>query len=90
MLQEARSAVKLPFIINSAYRTPEYNAAVDGSPNSMHLTGQAFDISLDNHDKFLLLAALRDAGFTGFGGYTNFIHADTGRERWWGQDWVTS
>ena len=33
-----------PVIINSGYRSPEVNKAVDGSPTSNHLTGCAVDI----------------------------------------------
>ena len=31
-------------IVNSAYRTPEYNKSVGGVPNSQHTKGQAVDI----------------------------------------------
>ena len=75
-LQLARDIVGLPFHINSAYRSPEHNKAVGGAKNSYHVRGMAFDISLRNHDRSLLLAALKSAGFKGIGHYDTFIHAD--------------
>lgn len=67
-----------PFAINSAYRSPGYNARVGGARNSQHTHGRAFDISrksIPNLDKFLKDAM--DCGFVSFGYYNSFIHIDT-------------
>jgi len=84
-LQRARSDLGKPFYINSAYRSEKHNAMIGGAPLSMHLTGQAFDISLRNiRHKESLINILELSGFTGFGiNYRTFVHVDTGRIRKW-------
>jgi len=81
-LQAARDQIGRPFHILSAHRCSLHNARVGGAPRSEHLK-LAVDIALGGHDRAQLLAALRGAGFTGFGFYTTFIHADMGRSRRW-------
>jgi uncharacterized protein YcbK (DUF882 family) len=76
-LDEAREFAGIPFIINSAYRSPEENKAVGGKPNSSHLKGLAVDIkSTDSRTRFLVLNALIHAGFTRIGIADTFIHVD--------------
>lgn len=85
-LQALRTRLGSPLIVNSAYRSPEHNRAVDGAKNSQHLEAKAFDVSMSNHDPEEYEAAARAVGFTGFGFYpkSNFIHADIGPARQWG------
>lgn len=67
-----------PFAINSAYRSPSYNASVGGARNSQHTHGRAFDISkssIGNLDQFIKNAI--ECGFVSFGHYNSFIHIDT-------------
>jgi len=59
-----------------------HNARVGGAPLSQHLR-LAADISLRGHNRFDLRAACQQAGFTGFGYYTTFLHVDLGRSRHW-------
>ncbi|MBP3958327.1 DUF882 domain-containing protein [Gemmata sp. G18] len=89
-LQDARTRAGKPFIINSGYRSEQYNRRIGGAPHSMHLHGRAFDISLCSRSgrmlftKQELLSVLKSAGFTGFGvHYNSFVHADTGTAREW-------
>lgn len=82
-LQKMRDILGKPMVINSAYRCPEHNAAVGGSKNSYHKKGMAFDISLNGHDKVELYDAAVQAGFTGIGHYSTFMHVDTGKRREW-------
>lgn len=76
-------------VIHSACRCPKHNAGVSGAPFSLHLTGQAADISAFNKSPLhLYLAAeqqqpLRDGGI---GLYPDhYIHVDIrrGRARWY-------
>lgn len=83
-LQELRDKVGKPLVINSAYRCPIHNREVGGKPQSRHLYGDAFDISLSGHDKWDLLIKAKEVGFTGFGKYNTFLHVDTWKPRTWG------
>ena len=86
LLQALRTRLGVPLIVQSAYRSPDYNRQVGGAKYSMHLQGAAFDISMANHDPVKFEAAARAVGFTGFGFYPrqNFMHIDIGRARQWG------
>jgi zinc D-Ala-D-Ala carboxypeptidase len=76
-LDEARERAGIPFVINSAYRTPEHNAKIGGKPNSSHLKGLAVDISVTNsRQRFIVLNALLEVGFTRIGIADTFIHVD--------------
>ena len=87
-LDRLRRRVDRPVRLTSAYRSPEYNAKVGGSPNSYHLRGQAFDIdwsqwaSLARYDLIQQAISLH---FGGIGVYSlqGFIHLDIGPPRFW-------
>lgn len=89
MLQAVRNALGKPLIITSGYRSEDYNRKIGGARGSLHLRGQAFDISLGTIDPGALEVAARRAGFTGFGFYRRFMHIDTRDipcdwgQRWW-------
>jgi zinc D-Ala-D-Ala carboxypeptidase len=85
-LQRLRSAIGVPLIVVSGYRSPEHNRRVGGARNSMHMRGQAFDISMNNMDPEWFIREARRYGFTGIGSYPrqNFVHIDTGPAREWG------
>jgi zinc D-Ala-D-Ala carboxypeptidase len=82
-LQELRQRIGKPLQINSAYRSAKHNKAVGGSPNSQHLHGRAFDISLATVTPLELVKHAKAAGFTGIGRYDTFVHVDTGPAREW-------
>lgn len=88
-LQRLRDRLRRPLYVNSAYRSPSHNAAVGGSPSSKHLRGEAFDISMSNHNPHVFYEAAKAVGFMGFGFYRdqNFIHIDLGPVRQWGHKW---
>lgn len=46
-LDPLRAAVGRPVRITSGYRSPEVNRAIDGSPTSQHLKGEAADIKIE-------------------------------------------
>lgn len=79
MLQRLRDRIGRPLIVNSAYRSPDYNAKVGGKPNSFHMRAMAFDIRMDNHDPAEFIAAAEACGFMGIGTYPRqgFVHIDT-------------
>jgi len=76
-LDKARDLAGMPFIINSAYRSPEHNAKIGGRPNSSHLKGLAVDISVkDSRTRFIIVDALIKVGFNRIGIAKSFIHVD--------------
>lgn len=81
-LQDARSRAGRPFHILSAHRCSIHNARIGGAPLSQHLR-LAVDIATQNHNRRDILETCKAAGFSGFGFYTNFIHIDLGRKRFW-------
>lgn len=81
-LQALRTELKRPIIINSAYRSPGHNAKIGGVKNSMHTFGKAFDIKL-TISREDIKAAAKKVGFTGIGDYNEFVHVDTGPNRYW-------
>ncbi|HVL71236.1 MAG TPA: D-Ala-D-Ala carboxypeptidase family metallohydrolase [Beijerinckiaceae bacterium] len=85
-LQKLRSRLGKPLIVRSAYRSPEHNRRVGGAKASRHMLGDAFDVSMANHDPHAFEKAARACGFTGFGSYpaSGFMHIDCGRPRRWG------
>lgn len=85
-LQALRNKLGRPLLVTSAYRSKAHNSAVGGAQESLHLSGRAFDIRMDNHDPKEFEAAARSVGFTGFGYYPKqgFMHIDVGRPRVWG------
>jgi zinc D-Ala-D-Ala carboxypeptidase len=77
-LQVLRTALGVPFSPNSAYRTPEHNAAIRGARNSYHVKGRAFDIPIKKGmTRAMIHEAARKAGFKGIGDYNTFVHVDT-------------
>ena len=81
-LQVLRDYIKKPITINSAYRSPNYNAKVGGAKNSQHLTAKASDIRVDGitpKDLAKVIESLIKDGKMqqgGLGVYSNFVHYD--------------
>ena len=65
--------------INSAYRCPEHNAEVGGSPNSQHIEGTAADVDATNFGVEELAQLFESLNADGVGRYPdeNFVHCDT-------------
>ena len=77
-LDHARDIAGISFKITSGYRTKEHNTKVGGVPNSSHLIGVAADIAVSNgHERYVILSALIEAGFSRIGVAKTFIHCDT-------------
>jgi uncharacterized protein YcbK (DUF882 family) len=78
-----------PFLLTSGYRTPETNArlvAEGAAVNSLHMRGQAADISLRSRSLSQLHMAALSLRLGGVGYYPahDFIHVDVGPIRTWG------
>tara|TARA_Y100000034_G_scaffold58681_1_gene71504 strand:- start:442 stop:810 length:369 start_codon:yes stop_codon:yes gene_type:complete len=75
-----RNDLDFPFVINSAYRCPEWDFQVGG--HNVHTTGRALDISIALDKAFELLRYALDVGMTGIGlcqhgpHSQRFIHLD--------------
>jgi len=79
-LQRLRDALDVPVVVSSGYRTREHNAALDGSPTSLHMEGKAADIyCLEVSRAELTVAAVR-AGFLTVIAYKEkgFVHVAMG------------
>lgn len=85
-LDRLRDRFGAPLVIVSGYRTPEYNRAVGGAPNSFHLRGLAVDVATGGFDAARLAKLVdlaRQEGFGGVGLYSTFVHLDRGPRRLW-------
>ena len=82
MLDNARDIAGIPFAINSGYRTLEQNSKVGGVNSSSHTKGLAVDIACnDSRGRFLIVSALKEAGFTRIGISDSFIHVDSDSDK---------
>lgn len=83
---EARHRLGRPLRINSAYRSPKYNRAINGAIASQHLKAAALDLSGSPATLHKILKDMRKEGvFTGgIGKYKTFNHVDVrGRNADW-------
>lgn len=81
-LQKIRTALAKPLVVNSAYRSPGYNARVDGSATwSRHQYGDAVDISSRGTSLKTIQNLCNQAKATFILSYTAHVHCD-----WRGQD----
>ena len=77
LIDELRSRVGLPIIINSAFRTRSHNLKVEGKSNSSHTRGLAVDLRISSSShRFLIIKYALELGITRIGVYETFIHLD--------------
>ena len=96
MLDNARDIARIPFKINSGFRSKSHNAYVggkmpdeNGKGGSSHLYGYAVDISVTSSaQRATVLNALIKAGFRRIGIAKTFIHADNDPEKSQDVYWV--
>ena len=88
VLQSIRSHFGVPVVIHSAYRTPQYNAKVDGAAHSQHCYGTAADITVKGQTPAAVAAYARelmpDWGGVGVYSQKGFTHIDVREVR---ADW---
>ena len=78
----------VPFIINSAYRSPGHPLSIK-NPTSSHIKGLAVDIRIrSSRERFIILDALITVGFTRFGIADTFIHVDLDLDKAQGVIWT--
>jgi lysozyme len=80
VLDEARTRLKAPIRITSAYRSPAYNKRIGGVSNSTHVRFNATDlVCVTPASLYLVLLDLRREGMFkgGLGLYRSFVHLDT-------------
>ena len=80
-LDKAREFAKVPFVINSAYRSPEHAESIK-NPTSSHIKGLAVDIkATDSRSRYKVLNALMHVGFNRIGIADTFIHVDDDKDK---------
>lgn len=85
-LQKIRDHFEAPVTINSAYRTPGYNAKVKGAKASYHLQGRAFDIVVKGHTPQEVARYAQTLGIPGIIQYNGFVHVDSREVKYWARD----
>ncbi len=86
MQEWARQAgISNPLItLNSGHRTARRNSGIEGAAhNSLHIPGQAGDITMRGVSLSQIVAMARHYKVGGVGIYNTFVHVDTGRVRYW-------
>jgi len=88
-LNEARELAGIPFTITSGARCQSHNDTVGGSKTSSHVIGLAVDISAKtSSQKFVIVKALMEAGFTRIGIAKTFVHVDIDDSKSGGVIWT--
>jgi len=77
-----RELCGFPIVVNSGYRTPEYNARIGGAKASQHCEGRALDLKPPRPPqlwalRLAVIEARRRGLIRGVGLYRGFIHIDT-------------
>ena len=81
-LQFLRDYLGRSIVVNSAYRSPEHNAAIGGVKNSQHVLGKASDIVVNGLSTIEVYNAIEelinkgDMLQGGLGLYNSFVHYD--------------
>lgn len=77
VLDDARELAGVPFILNSAYRSKEYELSKGRTGTSSHCKGCAVDIRCsDSKRRYFIVQSLIAVGFMRIGIHKNFIHVD--------------
>ena len=85
MLQYARKKAAIPFVITSGCRCPKHNSDIGTTATSDHIADEnnicyGVDIACTvDRNRYVLITALKNAGFNRIGIARGFIHAGIGR-----------
>jgi uncharacterized protein YcbK (DUF882 family) len=82
-LQAIRDHTGKPVAINSGYRSPAHNRAINGAINSPHTKGMAADIVIRGMTPLEVASLAHDMGLGGIKAYPTFTHIDVGVKRTW-------
>lgn len=74
LLQPVRDLYGKPMIINSGFRSPEVNKAVNGSPTSDHMNGKSADVRTPNPRELFNLVHNSGLSFDQLILYPTFVH----------------
>ena len=81
-LDIARQVAQQPIVINSAYRSKEYELSKGRSGTSSHTKGIAVDIkAVDSRTRYKIINALLSVGLNRIGIGKGFIHTDMDKEK---------
>lgn len=76
-LDHAREIAGIPFVVNSAYRSPEWEKSKGRSGNGAHTRGLAVDIRCNSSlDRWRIVFGAIAAGFPRIGVAKGFVHLD--------------
>ncbi len=78
-MEKLREYCGFPLRITSGYRSPNRNIEVGGATESLHLKGQAVDVSIKGFSSSMLYRLVKGSFLAGFGGiilYPHHIHLD--------------
>lgn len=76
-LDFARTIAGIPFVLNCAYRSKEWDLSKGRNGKSYHCKGRAVDIRCTSStNRAKIVYSLLNAGFKSIGLYASFIHVD--------------
>ena len=77
-LDLVRERAGIPLVLNSAYRSPEYEKSKGRSGTSSHCYGKAVDIRCNTSaNRYKIVKAAIQCGFTRIGIAKTYVHLDT-------------
>lgn len=81
-LVDIQNMIRKPLLINTGYRSVDYEKEKGRSGNSVHCEGRAVDVHCtDSRERYSIVNAAICAGIISIGIYKSFIHLDCGENR---------
>lgn len=76
-LDRARAIAGIPFVLNSAYRSPSWERSKGRTGTGAHTTGHAVDIRCNTStNRMKIIRACLEVGFRRFGIGKTYVHVD--------------